>query len=90
MVVNDYKLRIATKGQATFYKPYEYDKRYNQVLVIVFKDSGRKSYASVELAISDLFITQDKLNDMQIALNRARKDLIEYKDNILKELEKIL
>lgn len=84
-----YKLVIATKGRAVWCKPYQHYKQYNQVLCIYYGDKIKQSYAGIELAFNDKFITQNDLDIMQIALNRAKKDLREYQDILLKELENL-
>ena len=84
-----YRLIIATKGSAVWCKPYEKDKKYNQILYLFYKEGIKKSYACVELAFNDGFISQNDLDTMQIVLNRAKRDLVLYKDNLLKELENL-
>lgn len=84
-----YRLIIATKGSAVWCKPYEKDKKYNQILYLFYKEGIKKSYAGIELTFNDKFITQNDLDTMQIVLNRAKRDLVLYKDNLLKELENL-
>lgn len=65
-----YKERMITKKHALLYKPY--NDQINQVLYL-----GATSKAYVELSCNDIYINQALLDEMQIALNRTKKDLKE-------------
>lgn len=82
---NGYKLRFATESRALFYKPF--DTLINQVVLLFVKTGNTK--ALVELRAPNEYISQDTINMLQIALNRARKDSREYYEDFKKEIKKI-
>lgn len=71
--MQNYKERMITKKHALLYKPY--NEQINQVLYL-----GANSKAYVELSCNDIYINQALLDELQIALNRAKKDLKEIKE----------
>lgn len=80
----DYKLRIANDSKALFYKPY--NEQINQVVVYYTKTGNTR--ALVEFRLPNEYISQDMINELQIALNRAKRDCIEMKERF-KEYEQI-
>ena len=85
--MNGYKLRIASRSRAVFYKSFAQNKMFNQILCIYFEKNGTKDYACIELANNDMLLIQKDLADMQMALNNAKSDLREFKDLLLKEVK---
>lgn len=72
--MQNYKVRLTTKDNAILYKAY--NEKINQVLYV----NEKHSTAYVELSCNDIYINQALLDELQIALNRAKKDLKEIKE----------
>lgn len=69
--MKNYKVRIATNSHIHIYKKFENNSRISQVIILT-RQSGNKAF--VELNVDNVYIDQELLDTMQIALNRARKD----------------
>lgn len=74
--MKDYKLFIASKTEEIYVK--KYNDFINQV--ITKKSNGKKPL--VELTINNIYIDQEILDELQIALNRAKKDAKEMNNEI--------
>lgn len=78
----DYKLRIASESRALFYKAY--NEQINQIVVYYVKTGN--TMAMVEFRLPNEYISQDTINELQIALNRAKKDCVEMKERFKERL----
>lgn len=67
--MTNYRLRIGTETRQLYYKPYN---KYINQLVYVYKN--KKNTAGVELSMSDIILNQETIDELQIALNRAKRD----------------
>ena len=74
--MKDYKLFIASKSESIYIK--KYNDYINQV--ITKKSNGKRPL--VELTINNIYIDQELIDELQIALNRAKRDAKEMNDGI--------
>lgn len=74
--MKDYKLFIASKNESI------YVKKYNDFINQVITKKGNSNKPLVELTINNIYIDQELIDELQIALNRAKKDAKELNDEI--------
>lgn len=74
--MKDYKLYIVSKTELVYVK--KYNDCINQV--VVKKPKSKKPM--VELTINGMFIDQTTIKELQIALNKTKKDVREWVDEV--------
>lgn len=74
--MKDYKLFIASKSESI------YIKKYNDYINQVITKKGNGKRPLVELTINNIYIDQELIDELQIALNRAKKDAKELNNEI--------